>query len=170
MDALPPLPAVIQHQPIVSDPVPIPAPAPIANALQYILCITKDLSDVDINLFKAFNVVHYDDNVHKNIAISSYPFDVLVLDLRLKGDRYTYMKEVEPNRSQYKVVIYCYQFENADIADIIPDADNVLNKLPEPQAVPKAFLEMMLVKRIKKPRWYFALFKCMVNGYSKIKN
>jgi len=164
-----PLPAVIQGPPAAAA-VPAPAPPVAVNGKQYILCITKDLVDAELALLKAFNVVQYDDAVHKNIPIRSYPFDILVLDLRCKGDRYTYMKEVEPNRALYKVVIFCYNFENQEATEIIPDADNILNKLPEPQAVPQTFLDMLLVKRIKKPRWYFALFRCIASGYSKIKN
>jgi hypothetical protein len=169
--ALPFLPAVIQQElaNVVIDP-PAPAPLAPAPAKQYIICITKDLSAEDLALFKEFKVVLYNDAIHKNIPIASYPFDILVMDLRLSEDRYTYMKEVEPNRDMYNVIIYCYAFEEDEADEMIPGVDNVLHKFPAQQAVPQTFLRMLLVKRIKKPRCWISLFKCLVNGYHKVKN
>ena len=134
---------------------------------QFILCITKDLSDEDKALFGKINVVEYDDAVHKNLPIDSFDFDVLVLDMRETGDRYAYMKQVHPKKDKYNVVCYCHAFERDEI---VPEADNTLFKLPEKQATAQIFLDLLLIKRISKPRWYVSLFRCVLSSYHQLKN
>lgn len=136
-------------------------------AKQFILCITKDLSDEDKALFGKINIVEYDDAVHKNLPIESFDFDVLVLDMRETGDRYAYMKQVHPKKDKYNVVCYTYAFEKDEI---VPEADNTLFKLPEKQATAQAFLDLLLIKRISKPRWYISLFRCVLSSYHQLKN
>ena len=156
------LPPVIQ----VQAPAPAPAPAPQAQK-QLILCITRDLTAEQLQLFQQLVVVKYDDDVHKNLPITSFQFDVLILDLREKGDRYCYTVQVAPNKALYNVVCYCYKFEMHE--DVIADADNALATLPVKQATAQAFLNLLLVKRIQKPRWYISLFRCILSGYKEIK-
>jgi hypothetical protein len=136
-------------------------------AKQFILCISKDLSPKDLDLFKNIIIERYDDSVHKNVPISSYPFDILILDMRNKGDRYTYMKDVQTHRDMYHVIVYCHEFEKEEE---YVDADNVLSKLPEKQANKQDFLNLLLLKRVKKPRWYVSLFKCCFQAYKGLKN
>lgn len=150
--------------------IPIQGQVPLDPPLvkQFILCISKDLTPDDLDLFKNINVEIYDDQIHRNVPISSYPFDVLILDMREKGDRYTYMKEVQANRQLYNVVVYCHGFEKEE--GHIEDPDNILSKLPEKQANKQDFLSLLLTKRVKKPRWYVSLFKCCFQAYQKAKN
>jgi hypothetical protein len=162
-----PLPPVI---PIQAQAVPIQVPLlqdPVAPK-QFILCISKDLTKDDLDLFKNINIEVYDDSIHRNVQISSYPFDVLVLDMRQKGDRYTYMKEVQAHRELYNVIVYCHGFEKEE--GYVDDADNIISKLPEKQANKQDFLSLLLLKRVKKPRWYVSLFKCCFQAYKSAKN
>jgi len=133
---------------------------------QFILCITKDLSIEDKALFGKLDLLEYEDRIHKNIPIDTLDFDVLIMDLREQSDRYAYIKEVKPKKDKYNVVCYCYNFEK----DEIIDCDNTLSKLPEKQATASAFLDMLLVKRIQKPRWYISLFRCVLSSYHQLKN
>ena len=158
-----PLPAVLA----VADAVEV-QPQPVQPPQkQFILCITKDLTEADFALFKPFNLVQYDDDIHKNLPINSFDFDFLVIDFREKGDRYAFMKEVVPRRALYNIIVYCHAFE---IDDLDIDCDNSLAKLPERQARPEDFKALLLIKRLKKPRWYVSLFACILNKYQKIKN
>ena len=63
-------------------------------------------------LFKQFQVTEYDHEIHHNLPINSYEWEVLVLDIREKGDRYCYLREVTPHRDKYNVVVYCHKFES----------------------------------------------------------
>jgi hypothetical protein len=159
-----PLPAVISSS-ISSEPKPVGVL--LQQNKQYILCISKDLSDFDKALFKNVNLIEYEDDIHRNVPINSYPFDVLVLDMRQKTDRYCFMKEVQSNRQNYYVVMYCHSFEKEE--DHVEDADNIISKLPERQAKPEDFLALLLLKRVKKPRWYASLFFCFFKAYQKAK-
>jgi hypothetical protein len=131
-----------------------------------ILVISKDIDEESMKLFKDFKILEYDHDIHANLPISSYDWDILVLDIREKGDRYCYLKEVVPNKNNYKVVVYCYAFEN----ELIEEPDNVLNKLPEKQARKEDFYMLLLTKRIKKPRWYVSLFACILSTVNSTKN
>jgi hypothetical protein len=139
-----------------------------APAKQFILCISKDLSPNDLELFRNIQVEKYDDAIHRNVSISSFPFDVLVLDMRNKEERYCFMKEVQPHRELYNVVVYCHGFEMEE--EYIDSPDNIISKLPEKQANKQQWLSLLLIKRVKKARWYVALFKCCFQAYKGLKN
>jgi len=156
-----PLPAIIPLNE-VKQPEPL---RPLKDK-QYILCITRNLSKQDKELFGKLDVVEYDDKLHKNLPIDSFDFDVLIMDLREQGDRYCFMKEVAPNRHKYFIVVFCHSFEK----DEYVDCDNQLFKLPEKQATAQAWLDLLLIKRISKPRWYVSLFKCILSSYHELKN
>jgi hypothetical protein len=134
---------------------------------KFVLCITKDLKKEDKALFKDYRFVEYEDDIHKNIPIETYAWDFLVLDLRERGDRYCYMKEVAPNKHKYHVIAYGHAFELDEI-DI--EYDNALSKFPERQAKKEDFEMLLMLKRIKKPKWYVSLFSCILNFYHKAKN
>lgn len=134
---------------------------------KFILCITRDLSKEDKLLFKNFDLLEYEDDIHKNIPIDNYKWDVLVLDLRKKTDRYCYMKNVKPKRDQYNVICFCFKFEEDDI-DI--ECDNVLSSFPLKQARVEDFEALLLMKRIIKPKWWKSLFSACLGFYHQIKN
>lgn len=131
-----------------------------------ILVISKDLDENAMKLFKDFKLLEYDHDIHANLPISAYDWEILVIDIREKGDRYCYLKEVVPNRNKYNVVVYCYGFEY----DLVDEPDNVLTKLPERQARKEDFYMLLLAKRIKKPRWYISLLSCILSTVNKTKN
>ena len=153
--------------PVLINEAVIVVPQERERGKQFILCITKDLSIEDRALFGKINVVDYDDRIHKNLPVESLDFDVLVLDMRETGDRYAYVKQIHPKKDHYNVVVYSYAFEKDEI---VPEADNTLNKLPEKQATAQAFLDLLLIKRISKPRWYVSLFRCVLSSYHQLKN
>jgi hypothetical protein len=157
----------LQLPPVIANNQPVLPPV-VPDKKKYILCISKDLNDDDFSLFKPFNLVIYDDDIHKNIPINSYDFDILVLDMRKRGDRYTLMKEVIVNKESYFLILYVHSFEIEQ--DFVENPDNVLTKFPQKQARKEDFLALLLVKRIKKPRWYVSLFCCLYNAYNKAKN
>jgi hypothetical protein len=167
--AVPPALALAPPASPVAPPAPVQVPvfnASVAVVKKFVLCITKELKE-DLALFKDYNVVQYDDNVHKNIPIANYDWDFLVLDLRNKGDRYCFMKEVAPNRALYNVIVYCHKFE---VDDVDVDNDNAFATFPAKQATKEDFEKLLLMKRIKKPKWYVSLFGCILNYYNKVKN
>lgn len=164
------LPAIIKELPNVLEP-----PAPIEMdeikldpTKKFILCITKDLKKEDRALFKDYKFVEWDDTIHRNIPIDSYEWDFLVIDLRQKQDRYTYMKEVIPNRNKYVVLVYCHSFEADEPVDV--DSDNVITSFPARQARKEDFQTLLLMKRIRKPKWWVSLFSCILSYAHKIKN
>lgn len=158
------LPAVIQS---------MERNVPVMNAVlhdvvfkKFILCITKDLSANDKALLRDYRVVEYDDMVHRNIPISQIIFDFLVIDLREKSDRYCFMKEVQPRRDLYSIVVYCHGFEIDEVE--IPH-DNALSSFPERQARREDFEMLLLMERVKKPKWWLSLLSCVLNWYHKAK-
>jgi hypothetical protein len=170
----PPLPPILNALPVISIPdAPVPAvPVPVfvdavAVVKKFILLITKDLTPEDVALFKGYDLVEYDDGLHKNLPIDAYDWDVLVLDLREKSDRYCIMKEVVPHRALYNLIVYCHKFEMDDI-DV--EYDNAFAKFPEKQANKQDWEKLLLAKRIKKPRAWVSFLGCLANLYSKVKN
>lgn len=134
---------------------------------KFILCITKDLKKEDKDLFKDYKLVEYEDDIHKNVPIDSYAWDFLILDLRERSDRYTFMREVAPHKHKYNIIVYCHMFE---IEDIDVEYDNALAKFPHKQARREDFEMLLMMKRIKAPKWYVSLFSCILNFYHKAKN
>lgn len=131
-----------------------------------ILVISKDITEEEMKLFSSFKVIEYDHDIHANLPISSYDWEILILDIREKGDRYCYLKEVQINRQAYNVVVYSHAFED----DLIEDADNILKKFPERQARKEDFLMLLMAKRLKKPRWWVSLFQCILSVVKASKN
>jgi hypothetical protein len=149
----------------------IPPVVPVMNAVlndivlkKFILCITRDLTEEDRALFRDYRLLEYDDSVHKNIPVDQLRFDFLVVDLREKGDRYAFMKEIQPRREQYNIIVYCHGFELNDIE--IP-YDNALSSFPARQARREDFEMLLLMERVKKPRWWISLLSCVFTWYNK---
>ena len=138
--------------------------AVVAVVKKFIFFITKDLSKEDLELFKAYNMVEYEDHLHKNLPIHSFEWDILVFDLREKADRYAVMKEVLPFRNLYNLIVYAHSFE---LDDLEIEYDNAFAKFPERQASKQEFEKVLLQKRLKKPRWYVSLFSCLASVYAK---
>lgn len=165
-----PLPAIVPV-PIALPPPAVPAPVPVFAAAvevvkKFVLLITKDLSPEDLALFKGYNLVEFEDSLHKNLPIDAYDWDVLVFDMREKSDRYAIMKEVIPYRNLYNIIVYCHRFE---VNDIDVECDNAFAKFPEKQANKQDWEKLLLAKRIAKPRWYVSLFNCLASVYQKTK-
>ena len=154
---------------IVTEPPKVPVMlAKLEDILlkKFILCITKDLTPEDKALFADYRLVEYDDQIHRNVAIDQIRWDFLVIDLRQKGDRYCFMKEVQPRRDLYNIIVFCHGFEMDDI-DIVHD--NILSSFPLRQARREDFEMLLLMHRIKKPKWYFSLLSCVLNFYNRSK-
>lgn len=150
---------------IIGVPAPIPVLAgELKDVLikQFILCITRDLSAEDRALFRDYHLTDYDDQIHKNIPIEHIRFDVLVVDLREKGDRYAYMRHILPHKDRYHTIIYCHGFEIEDLE--IPH-ENAFSSFPARQARKEDFEYLLLMKRIAKPRWYISLLSCIFSIY-----
>jgi hypothetical protein len=160
------LPPIIQELPAVAATVHYEAKLELP-VRKFVLCITRDLSEQDLALFKDYRLVEYEDSIHRNISILSFQWDVLVFDLREKSDRYAYLKEVAPRKEQFNVIVYCHGFEKDDV-DIA--ADNVLTSFPERQARREDWEMLVMSQRIKKPRWWVSLFSCILTYYHKAKN
>ena len=169
-----PLPPIVPVPIALPPAVPVAAPVaavPVFSAIievvkKFILFITKDMTPEDLALFKTYNLVEYEDSLHKNLPINSFEWDVLVFDLREKADRYAVSREVLPYRNLYNLVVYCHKFEMDDV-DV--DYDNIFAKFPERQASKIDFEKLLLMKRISKPRWYVSLFNCLASVYQKTK-
>jgi len=157
---------------IIHDPLAAAMSAPVYEAKldlplrKFVLCITRDVKEEDLVLFKDYRMVEYDDQTHRNIPIDTFAWDFLVLDLREKGDRYCLLKEVYPKKHKYNVIVYCHGFEEEDV-DV--EADNVLTSFPMRQARKEDFELLLMTHRVKKPRWYVSLFGCILNFYNKTK-
>lgn len=163
-----PLPAIIQELPkVLAPPEPIELDdVKLDHHKKFILCITRDLSKADKALLRHYELVEYDDQIHKNIKIDAFPWDILVFDLRQKSDRYALMKEVLPYRAKYHVICYCHGFE---VEDIDIECDNIFSSFPAEQALKADFEMLLLMKRIKKPKWYIALASCMLSFLQQTK-
>jgi hypothetical protein len=132
-----------------------------------VICITKDLTADDEKLFTNYGkLVYYDDRLHSNLPIDTYPWDYLVFDVRESGDRYALMNSVLNKRDKYTVIVYSYAFEKDEI---VPDADNHISSLPKAMARREDWEALLLQKRISKPRWYVSLFSCLLGIYNGVK-
>jgi hypothetical protein len=76
------------------------------------------------------------------------------------------MKHIQNKKDKYLVVLYKYGFEKSDYN---LNEDNAFDKFPAKQARKEDFDALLLVQRIVKPRWYVALFQCILNAYTKVK-
>jgi hypothetical protein len=165
-----PLPAII---PVIAQALSDEKEEPVYQAKldldvkKFVLCITKDLKKEDFAVLSDYKVVRYHDDTHRNIPINSFHWDILILDLREKGDRYCFMKEVQPARNKYNIIAYCHSFE---VDDIDIDCDNVLSSFPVRQARKEDFEMLLMMKRITKPKWWKSLFTCIVNFIHQTKN
>ena len=131
---------------------------------QFVLCITRDLSAEDKALFRDYRLVEYDDEIHRNIPVNQIRFDFLVIDLRQKGDRYCFMKEIQPRADQFHIIAYCHNFEMDDLD--IPH-ENAFSSFPARQARREDWEFLLLQKRLTKPRWWLSLLSCVFSMYQR---
>lgn len=167
------LPPVINKIPEIElGPPALPKPEYEAklelNIKKIVICTTRDISDEDKALFNQYGkLVEYNDRIHANMPIDSYPWSYLVFDLRESEDRYALMRMVLPYKENYRVIVYSYKFESDEI---IPEADNIIHSFPKVQAKKIDFENLLLQKRISKPRWWVSLFSCILTTYYRAKN
>jgi hypothetical protein len=159
-----PLPNVIQLN-------PLNLPAPVEEEKQYnkriVLCITRDIGKEDMVVLKDYGkVLDYDHDLHNNLDCHSFDWAYLIIDLRESEDRYYYMKHILPNKDRYSITIYHYPFEQEED---LTEAENYFTSFPKKQATKPVFDDLLLMKRVKKPRAVVSLFKCCLNLYSKVK-
>jgi hypothetical protein len=159
------LPVVLNSGLISHDEVKQCSPPEVHKRI--VLCITKDINEDDLSLLKEYGkVLVYDHELLNNLNPEHINWDYLVVDLREKNDRYFYMKCIVPQKHQYQVIVYSYGFETDEL---VPNCDNQINSFPKKQARKQDFDALLLQERLKKPRWYVSLFKCVVNAYQKVK-
>lgn len=165
MSILPPLPPVIREE----VPVATQVPAPVDASKRFVLCITKDLSKEDERLLESFGkVLRFDSDTMSNMDPCLFEFSYLIVDYRKKNDRYFYMKHVKAVEEKFNVVLFCHSFESDDMQNE-NHYDNMLFKLPAKQARKNDFDALLLVERIKKPRWYMSLASCLFKTYHHAK-
>lgn len=161
------LPSVIQ----LAENVIAPAIAPqlaVDQAKKIVLCISRDISDEDRAIFSGYGrLLDYEHDIHNNISPDTFLWDYLTIDLRESGDRYFLMKQILPFKEKYSIVVYSYAFERDEI---VPNADNHISSFPKKQARKEDFELILLQQRIKKVRWYTALFSCILATYHQVKN
>ena len=140
---------------------------PLGLLKRTVLCITRDINEEDLSLLTDYGkVLDYDHDLHNNLNPDKIDWDYLIVDLREKNDRYFYMKCIVPLKSKYQVIVYSYGFETDEH---VPNCDNQINSFPKKQARKEDFDALLLQQRLKRPRWYVSLFKCVVNAYQKVK-
>ena len=133
---------------------------------KFVICTTRVLKDKDTALLKLYgNVLDYDHTIHNNLSPDTFPFDYLIINLNESGDRYFYMKQIQPFRDKYHVILYKYGFEDADILE----ADNVINSFPKRQARKEDFEMILLQERIQKPSFWLSLGACILQTYHQVK-
>jgi hypothetical protein len=150
--------------PILNFAPPVVVPPVVEKRV--IIATTRDIDDDDTAVLKDYGkVLSYNHDLHNNLDCDAFEWSYLIIDLRNSEDRYYYMKTIQPKKDKYSVVLYHYGFENEELMEV----DNDFNKFPAKQAIQKDFNNLLLLKRIVKPRWYASLFKCILKSYQKVK-
>ena len=138
------------------------------NIKRLVLVISKDIKDEDMNLLKKyFKIAHYNHDLHNNLHPDTFEWDILIIDLRSKDDRYFYLKNVKPIKNHYDIILYCHWFEVDDLKN--DDYNNVCLSFPKEQATKDIYQQLLLEERPPKPRWYLSLIKCVVGAWNKVK-
>lgn len=118
----------------------------------FILAISRDLSDEEMELLKEYGkVVVFDAKVYTNIPIESVDFDYLVIDIRQSDDRHYLQRVNVQTLEKYNYVSICHSVQKNEDFHEEMGVDNVLTKLPPKQAFKNDFDRMMLQKKISKP-------------------
>ena len=136
------------------------------NLKKFVICTTRELKEKDRLLLKSYgNVLDYDHDIHNNLSPDTFPFDYLIINLNESGDRYFYMKQIQPFKERYNVVLYKYAFEDDDILN----ADNIISSFPKRQARKEDFEMILLQERIAKPSFWLSLGSCILQTYHQVK-
>lgn len=133
---------------------------------KFVICTTRELKDKDRQLLESYgNVLDYDHNIHNNLSPDTFPFDYLLINLNESGDRYFYMKQIQPFKERYHVILYKYAFEDAKILN----SDNIISSFPKRQARKEDFEMILLQERISKPSFWLSLGACILQTYHQVK-
>jgi hypothetical protein len=155
------LPAIIQLAEVVA------AVEEKKDEKRVIICVTRDIAEDDLSLLKGYGkILSYNHNLHNNLSCDRFEWEYLVLDLRDSDCRYYYMRHVLPHKDEYSICCYHFPFEDQD--DLL-EVDSYFTSFPKEQATKKSFNELMLMKRLTKPRAAISLLKCCLALYNKTK-
>ena len=75
------------------------------------------------------------------------------------------MKQIQPFKERYNVILYKYAFEDDDILN----ADNIISSFPKRQARKEDFEMILLQERIAKPSFWLSLGACILQTYHQVK-
>lgn len=130
---------------------------------RFVICVSRE---IDIELLKNYGkVVKYNHLLYANLDPLSFDWEYLILDHREKNDRYYHLRFIKPIENQVHVLLFCHAIENQDLKNE-NHYDNVLNKLPEPQARKVDFDQLLLIERLPSPKWWWSLVKCLFKNYA----
>lgn len=132
---------------------------------RFVFCVSRDFIQQTQLLSQYGKVVKYDHTLYANLDPLSFDWDYLVLDHREKNDRYYHLRFIKPIEDQVNVLLFCHAIENQDLKNE-NHYDNVLNKLPEPQARKVDFDQLLLIERLPAPKWWWSLVKCLFKNYA----
>jgi hypothetical protein len=156
------LPAVIQLAEAV-----VAAVEEKKDEKRVIICCTRDIAEDDLSLLKGYGkVLFYNHSLHNNLSCDRFEWEYLVLDLRDSDVRYYIMKNVLPHKDEYHICCYHLPFEDQE--DLL-DADSYFTSFPKEQATKQSFNELMMMKRLVKPRAAISLLKCCISAYGKVR-
>lgn len=135
----------------------------LANGESFIFVITKDLSEEDIGLLRAYGrVILFDPKVYLNVPVQSLQFDYMIVDLRLKEGRHYIQQITQSIIDNYNIVSICHSFEKSEDYHQEIGVDNIITKLPDQQAFKEDFDRLLLQKKISKPRSVFSCIKSVL--------
>jgi hypothetical protein len=157
-----PLPPVIELIQLAQDRVEEKIVCP-TGSVRFVICVSRE---INLELLKEYGkVVKYDHTLYANLDPLSFNWDYLILDHREKNDRYYHLRFIKPIEDKVNVLLFCHAIENQDLKNE-NHYDNVLNKLPEPQARKVDFDQLLLVERLPAPKWWWSLVKCLFKNYA----
>jgi hypothetical protein len=132
-------------------------------AKKFIICVTKDLEQEDIDLLKEYGrVIVFDAKVYLNVNVNLLVFDYLIMDLRNREDRH-YFQQIDLSVLEtFNVISICHSFEKFDEYHEEVGSNNILTKLPDKQAFKVDFDKLLLQKKITKPRVVLSCIKSLL--------
>jgi hypothetical protein len=115
------------------------------NVKKFVLVITKDLMEDEIELFKSYGrFVSYKHDLHTNIDLFTIDFSYFVVDLREKNDVLYLQKFILPKINQVHFILYRHRFQN----DNGVSYSNQLTSIPPIQVNKEIFDQLLLQKEI----------------------
>jgi len=127
-------------------------PLVVPEAQGFIIVISRDLSDDELELLQSYGkVVKFDFKVYANIPLQSIKFEYFALDLRRSEDRQFLQQIPVDVLEQYNLISVCHSIQKGESYHEEIGVDNVLSKLPPRQAFKHEFDRMLMQKKISKP-------------------